>query len=239
MTVLATSVVRAFVPVAVAGAAGNRDVSAFPVHADIVRAGIAVIIAKFDVRIRIMGTQESLANIRGALVIVIGASALDAASNAPGRKALMHTAFVAVFVADGPRVDPGQHALMGRIALVLLAIPVANALVSIALSWRRIVTDRADLHGEVRGALDVDAVARLSGIACAGALAAELTSRFDILHAGSGTVAEIDGVAQLRRQRPAIRLCPQKDYLTNTRTIALIDGAVISIRIRAGRSRSL
>lgn len=48
MAFITAGVFGAFVSVAVAWAARNRDVSAVPVQADIVRTGVIVIIAKVD-----------------------------------------------------------------------------------------------------------------------------------------------------------------------------------------------
>jgi len=109
----------------------------------------------------------------------------------------VHAAFVAVLVANGSRVEPGQHALMGGIALILAAVPIADTFISVAGSWRRIITDRTYVHGQVRRALYVDAVAHLGRIAGADTLAAHLTCWFHILHAGACAVAEIDGIARL------------------------------------------
>ena len=46
---------RAFVAVVRAGAASNRDVSAFPVQANIVRAEVTIVVAELNIRIGIMG----------------------------------------------------------------------------------------------------------------------------------------------------------------------------------------
>lgn len=56
MTVITAGVVSAFVSVAVARATRNWDVSTIPVQADIVRTGVAIIIAKVDIWIGIMST---------------------------------------------------------------------------------------------------------------------------------------------------------------------------------------
>jgi len=189
----------AFVAIIVAGTTGNRDVSALPIQTNIVRARVFVIVAEIGVWIGIMGALDSLAHVRRTLISIVGARAQDAAAKTPRLNTGMHAALVVILVANGPRVDPGQHTLMGRIALILFAVPVANQLVFVAGSWRGIGTNRTDLHGEVGRTLGMNAVARLGRIAYADTLAAYLTCRFDIPHAGSRAVAEIKGVARMAR----------------------------------------
>lgn len=72
-TIVAAGVVGAFVAITVAGATGNRDVSALPVEADIVRTGILVIIAKIGVWIGIMGALKALAYIGCTFVSIVRA----------------------------------------------------------------------------------------------------------------------------------------------------------------------
>jgi hypothetical protein len=218
---------------------------ALPIRADVVRAVIAVLVADFNTRIGPMGTFDSVADIERAFVSVIGArlSRPDALANAPSDNAGMHGALVGVVVADRPRSNSGERAKMRRVALILAAIPVADAFVCIAGSRRRIGANRADLCGKVRRALLVDAVACLRRIAktlalAAGARAARASGGSDIFGAVSRAVTEVECVARLGRNLPAIRLRSKEKNLAHARTIASLDGAFIPV-IAANRCRRL